>query len=63
MEGGTVGGVLQDPSSSQVNIDTAWADTAPQALISHFQWSDASTYIHMHMHMHARISSEKDHTH
>lgn len=36
------------PSSSQVNIDTAWADTAPEALINHFQWSDTNTHTRVH---------------
>lgn len=34
------------PSSSQVNIDTAWADTAPTALINHFQWTHTNTLRH-----------------
>lgn len=34
------------PSSSQVNIDTAWADTVPEALINHFQWTHTNTFTH-----------------
>lgn len=56
MEGGSGGGVVA-PSSLQVNIDTAWADTAPAALINHFQWTHTNTLTH------TGSSREKDHTH
>lgn len=36
------------PSSSQVNIDTALADTAPAVLINHLHW----TYIYISRHAH-----------
>lgn len=37
------------PSSSQVNIDTAWADTVPAALINHFHWTQTNTHTHTHV--------------
>lgn len=49
MEGGggrNRGRSIVAPSSSQVNIDTAWADTVPEALINHFQWTHTNTLTH-----------------
>lgn len=53
--GGRNGGSVVAPSSSQVNIDTVWADTAPEALISHIQWT--------HTNKHTSSSRENNHTH
>lgn len=46
---GEQGRSIVAPSSSQVNIDTAWADTEPEALINHLQWTHTNTHTHAHV--------------